>query len=219
MVKYRHRKILYEAGLYVITDIQMAKGRSYPEIVLQALRGGARIIQLRDKTTPLKELIEIGKRLKNLTAEYNALFIVNDNPYLAQAIGADGVHLGQMDMPVDIAREIVGENKIIGLSTHNFRQITNAVKQGEVDYIAIGPIFPTNTKKQEYPPLGVEVLRWAATNLSLPFVAIGGINKHNIAEVVEAGARLVAVISAVMQAPDITQATQELCEIIYERAR
>lgn len=197
----------------------MTKGRSYPEIVLQALRGGARIIQLRDKTTSLEELIKIGRRLKSLTAEYNALFIVNDNPYLAQAIGADGVHLGQLDMPVDIAREIVGKDKIIGLSTHNFRQITNAVKQGEVDYIAIGPIFPTDTKKQEYPPLGVEVLRWAATNLSLPFVAIGGINKHNIVEVVEAGARLVAVISAVMQAPDITQATQELCEIICEKAR
>lgn len=208
------KEILSSPGLYVITDIKMAGERSYAEIVRSTLLGGARIIQLRDKITPFSELVEIGKELKRLATEFDALLIVNDNPYLAGEIDADGVHLGQRDMPVDIAREIIGKGKIIGLSTHNRQQIKQAIAMPEIDYIGIGPIFPTRTKESEFPTLGVEIVSWAKENVSLPFVAIGGINKDNIAEVVKAGARLVAVVSAVMKAEDITAATRELLNIM-----
>lgn len=211
----RKKDIFALPGLYVITDRKMAGGRDYLQIVREVLLGGVRIIQLRDKETPFEDLVKVGKKIKNLTAEFGATLIVNDNPYLAREIDADGVHLGQTDMPVDIAREIVGKDKIIGLSTHNYRQISQAMMMEEVDYIGIGPIFPTTTKKSEYPPVGLKILRWAVENCSLPFVAIGGINKENITQVLSTGTRLIAVVSAVMSAPDITTAVRELVEIIH----
>ncbi|MCD6386098.1 thiamine phosphate synthase, partial [Candidatus Sumerlaeota bacterium] len=204
----RKKDIFGRPGLYVITDRRLAGGCEYLKIVRAVLLGGARIIQLRDKETPFEELVKVGKKIKNLCAEFNATLIVNDNPYLAREIDADGVHLGQTDMPVDIAREIIGKDKIIGLSTHNYKQITQAMMMDEVDYIGIGPIFPTSTKKSEYPPVGLKILRWAAENCHLPFVAIGGINKENIAQVLATGTKLIAVVSAVMSAPDITTATR-----------
>ena len=208
------REILRGSGLYVISDITMAGGRSYHDVIRDALMGGSRIIQLRDKTTPFEDLIRIGKQLKNLTAEFNALLIVNDNPYLAREINADGVHLGQMDIPVDIAREIVGDDKIIGLSTHSHLQVQMAAMSKMVDYIGIGPIFRTTTKRMEYPPVGLKILEWAVRGCSLPFVAIGGINRSNISSVLATGTKLVAMISEVMKSPDIQATTREFNELI-----
>lgn len=196
-------------GLYVITDQRLARNRSYVDIVKAVLAGGARIVQLRDKTTPFENLLKIGPTLKSIAAEFGALLIVNDNPYLAKEIDADGVHLGQTDMPPDIAREILGHEKLIGLSTHNKMQILSAQLM-EVDYIGLGPIFETQTKKSQYMPLGTEIISWAERQTQLPFVTIGGIDKQNIGEVVRAGAECVAVVSAVMSADDLTLATREL---------
>jgi len=198
-------------GLYVITDQRLARNRSYVDIVKAVVVGGAKIIQLRDKTTPFEDLLKIGPTLRSIAAEFGALFIVNDNPYLAKEINADGVHLGQTDMPPDIAREILGKQKLIGLSTHTKTQVLSAQFM-EVDYIGLGPIFPTQTKKSPYKPLGTEIISWAEAQTRLPFVTIGGIDKHNIGEVVRAGAECVAIASAVMGAEDLTLATRELIE-------
>ena len=198
-------------GLYVITDQRLDRNRSYVDIVKAVVVGWAKIIQLRDKTTPFEALLKVGPTLKSIAAEFGALLIVNDNPYLAKEINADGVHLGQTDMPPDIARGILGKEKIIGLSTHTKTQVLSAQFM-EVDYIGLGPIFQTQTKKSQYKPLGTEIISWADARTRLPFVTIGGIDKHSIGEVVRAGTECVAVASAVMGADDLTLATRELIE-------
>jgi thiamine-phosphate pyrophosphorylase len=198
-------------GLYVITDQRLTANCSYVEIIKGVLAGGARIIQLRDKTTPFEDLLKVGPKLRSIAAEFGALLIVNDNPYLAREINADGVHLGQTDMPPDIAREILGKEKLIGLSTHSKIQVLGAQLM-DVDYIGLGPIFPTQTKRSQYEPLGTDIISWAARQTRLPFVTIGGIDRNNIGEVVRSGAECVAVVSAVMGAEDMTRATRELIE-------
>jgi thiamine-phosphate pyrophosphorylase len=198
-------------GLYVITDKALTGNRPYMDIVRAVLLGGAKVVQLRDKTTPFEELVEIGRTLMALVSEFGALLIVNDNPYLAKEIDAHGVHVGPHDMPVDIAREILGPKKIIGLSTPT-RASAIVAQYMDVDYIGLGPIFPTTTKVSEHKPLGCDTLRWAVKTLETPIVAIGGINHENILQVIEAGARSVAVVSAVMAAADIRDATRGLAE-------
>jgi thiamine-phosphate pyrophosphorylase len=202
---------LHSMGLYAITDRALTGNRAYVEIVREVLAGGARVVQLRDKRTPFDELVKIGKALVALVSEFDGLLIVNDNPYLAREIDAHGVHLGQMDMPVDIAREIVGRDKIIGLSAHSKVQALLA-QFLDVDYIGVGPIYRTTTKVSEHAPLGCDILRWAAKELAIPFVAIGGITRENISQVIEAGARNVAVISAIMAAGNIREATRGLIQ-------
>ncbi len=200
--------------MVVIADIAMAAAGSYIEIVRNVLRGGCRVILLRDKTTPFEELLSTGTHLKNLTAEYNALLLVNDNPYLAREIDADGVHLGQTDMPVDIAREIVGFDKIIGLTTHNVRELSVSLFLADVDYVTIGPLFSPGEHYGAYPATGLKILEWAENNAPVPYIAVGGITLDNIHQVVEAGARRIGVESAVLKSPDMTAACIELGEII-----
>jgi thiamine-phosphate pyrophosphorylase len=206
-------KTLMEALLYVITDREMANDAAFTEIARQVFAGGARLLQLRAKMVPFDELLSAGKSLVALSREYDALLLVNDNPYLARDIGADGVHLGQEDVPIEVARDILGPDAIIGLSTHSYEQILRA-QQKPIDYIAIGPIYPTTSKANAERPMGVEAVEWAARQSVHPVVAIGGINKSNIAEVARAGADSVAVISAVMSAPDLARASSELIDSI-----
>lgn len=208
-------KKLFEqnSGLYVITDIDMAKPRSYYEIVRDVLLGGARIIQVRDKKTPFEPLLEICKKLKTMCDEFDALLIINDNPYLAKASDAHGVHIGQEDTPIEIAREIVGNDKLIGLSTHTKAQAIESVYQG-VDYIGIGPIYATKTKMSQYPPLSSQICSWIKSELHIPFVAIGGITLDNLDELVKAGADYFAVISAVMASKNIEDTVREFVETI-----
>lgn len=180
--------------------------------------GGANVIQIRDKTTPFETLIEIGRKVKPLFEEYGATLLVNDNPYLAKEIDADGVHLGQEDIPVDIAREIVGNDKIIGLSTHSRQQAIQALFL-DVDYIGLGPIFPTNTKESSYAPLGLKMIGWVSREIRLPFVPVGGISVNNIRGVCQSGGTAPAVISAVMKKKNLTLATRELIDIINQERR
>jgi thiamine-phosphate pyrophosphorylase len=209
------KEICRNWNLYVITDLAMAAPRNYIQIIREVLMGGANVIQLRDKTTPFEELIDIGCKIKPMFEEYGATLIVNDNPYLAKEIDADGVHLGQEDMPVDIAREIVGDDKLIGLSTHTRAQTIHAMFLN-VDYIGVGPIFPTNTKESKYAPLGVSIIKWVSREIKLPFIPIGGINPENIKEVCLNGGTTPAVVSAIMKKNNLTEATRELINTINE---
>lgn len=209
------KEICQSWNLYVITDLALAAPRNYIQIIREVLMGGANVIQIRDKTTPFEELIDIGCKIKPMFEEYGATLIVNDNPYLVKEIDADGVHLGQEDIPVDIAREIVGPGKLIGLSTHTKAQAIHAMFL-DVDYIGVGPIFPTSTKESQYAPLSVSMIKWVSREIKLPFVPIGGINPDNIKEVCLSGGTAPAVVSAVMKTNNFTEATRELINAINE---
>jgi len=204
----RHDKLERVEGLYVIIDSQALKGRSQAEVTRQALRGGARVIQLRDKQHSRRELLPIAQEMKKLCAQCQALFIVNDYLDLALAVDADGLHIGQSDLPLPAVRRELPIDKIVGCSTATLAQALQAQSEG-ADYIAVGPIYPTPSK--ETPSLaGLDTLRRINQEVSLPLVAIGGINKDNMAPVLAAGANAVAVISAVLGAQDAETASREL---------
>ena len=200
--------------LYVIADFASLKGRSLEEVVLQVIEGGASVIQLRDKRSDDETLIKIAKSLLKLTRTKNIPLIINDRAEVARISGADGLHLGQEDGSLESARTILGEKAIIGRSTHTEEQAFGAAAQG-FDYIGVGPVFQTPTKPS-YEPVGLELVRFAAKNIHIPFVAIGGINQQNISLVREAGAKTVAVVRAVMADPNPKEAARKLI-LAYEK--
>ena len=204
----RQDKVKRLPGLYVIIDIQALKGRNPIEAASQAIHGGAKTIQLRDKLGKKKELLPIAQQLKSLCAEHHVIFIVNDYLDLALATDADGLHLGQNDLPIPVARKLLPIDKILGCSTTSVEQAITAQSEG-ADYIAVGSIYPTPSKETAK-VIGVERLRQIRQAVSLPLVAIGGITKDNATEVMAAGADSVAVISAILQAEDIEKATREI---------
>ena len=164
--------------LYVITDRSVIGDKALIHIVVAAIEGGAEVIQLRDKNVSARELVEIGKELRALCRDKGVLFIINDRPDIAVALDCDGVHLGQDDLPIEAARRVVGPDRIIGVSTHSLDQAVQAQEQG-ADYIGVGPIFATPTKK-DYKPVGLKLISQVKEKLTIPFVAIGGINEDNI---------------------------------------
>lgn len=192
-------------GLYIITDAD--DGGRLAERVEAALRGGARILQYREKKRPAAERLERARCLREICRRHGALFIVNDDPVLARDSGADGVHLGQGDMPIAEARRVLG-NRIIGVSTRTVDQALRAQDEG-ADYIGVGSIFPTATKNNAV-LIGTERLREIRQAVRLPIVAIGGIDRERIAEVVDAGVDAAAVVSAVMSDPNPALAAREL---------
>lgn len=194
-------------GLYLILD-QQCTDRDILSIAIEAIEAGVDIIQYREKVLSKKDAITIAGRLRELTYKAGVTFIVNDDPSVALAVDADGVHLGQDDVPPDIARKILGNNKIIGISTHSMKEVSDADK-ADVDYIAFGPVFYSDTKTVTS-PYGVEGLRGIRASVHVPLIAIGGINKDNVSDVVKAGADSVAVISAVLAAVDVKKAVREL---------
>jgi thiamine-phosphate pyrophosphorylase len=196
----------FENKLYVVTESGISKGRSNEEIINEAIKGGAEIIQLREKEWGKDKVKEEAVKLLKICRENNVLFIVNDYIDIALEIGADGVHLGQSDMSIAEARETCGDKLIIGLSTHSVEQAIDA-DQEDVDYITIGPIFKTRVKDYI---VGVEIIKPVLDNVQKPVIAIGGINKKNIGEVLEQGVESVAVISAVVSAEDVKKAAEEL---------
>ena len=196
--------------LYVITESAISKGRDNEFIVKEAIKGGAEIIQLREKELDKDQIKEEAVKLLKICRENNVLFIVNDYIDIALEIGADGVHLGQDDMSIEEAREICGDKLIIGLSTHSVEQAIDA-DQEDVDYITIGPIYKTRAKDYT---VGVEIIKPVVDNVLKPVIAIGGINKDNVDEVLSQGVKSVAVISAVVAADDVKKAASELVEKI-----
>jgi thiamine-phosphate pyrophosphorylase len=209
----RRDKINRLLGLYVIIDTQsLVKGRSHIDVASQAIQGGAKTVQLRDKLQNKSELLPIAQQIRNLCAAHDVLFIVNDYLDLALATDADGLHLGQNDLPIGIARQLLPIDKILGCSTTTVVQAVTAQSEG-ADYIAVGSIYSTASKERAR-VVGLDGLRQIRQAVTLPVIAIGGIAKDNVAEVMAAGADSVAVISAIVQAEDIEKATREIAEIL-----
>lgn len=190
--------------LYVITGEQFHPGRSYLEVIEEAIQGGADIIQLREKNKTKKELLHMARALRELTRRYDVPLIINDHLDLALAVDADGVHLGQDDLPLVEARKILGPDKIIGISTHALEEALQAEKDG-ADYIGVGPVFPTKSKVDVVDPVGLSYVEEVAEHISIPFVAIGGIKLHNLDSVLASGARRIAVISAIVGAERVRE--------------
>ena len=213
----RQDKVKRLPGLYVIIDTPALKGRSHVEVASQAIRGGAKVVQLRDKIQSKKELLPIAEQLKKLCAEHDVLFIMNDHFDLALAVDADGLHLGQDDLPVKVARKLLPIDKILGRSTRTVDQAVAAESEG-ADYIAVGSMYPTPTKETAQ-VVGVERLRQIRQTVTLPLVAIGGINKDNAAEVMAAGADSLAVIRAVVQAEAPEEAARQLVDIVEVQSK
>lgn len=201
-------KVFKNFKLYVVTDIR-GEDPSLLEKVEAAYRGGADIVQLRSKTLSDAALYRLGLKWRKIADRYRKLFFVNDRLDLALAVGADGVHLGQEDLPMKGVRKILARGPLfIGRSTHSLEQALSAVKEG-VDYIGVGPIFETPTKPT-YCPVGLDLIRQVQKKVRIPFVCIGGIDPTNIREVLKAGASRVAVVRAVFGAGDVERATREL---------
>lgn len=203
-------------ALHVLTDRALSRGRDMLAVARAALDGGATVIQLRDKTASTRMLVEAGVALRALTRERGALLIVNDRLDVALAVDADGAHVGQDDMPAALARQLLGPQRILGVSAGNLEEAAEAVIAG-ADYLGVGPIYATGSKADAGSPVGPALLRELAVRYSLPLVAIGGINVENTREVIHAGASGVAVISAVVSAEDITAATQSLLAAIQSK--
>ncbi|NIM06036.1 MAG: thiamine phosphate synthase [Armatimonadetes bacterium] len=200
-------------GLYVITQTDPAKKRTHIDVARAALEGGAAIIQLRDKEATTRELLKTARNIRELTRQAGALFFVNDRLDVALAAKAEGVHLGEDDMPVAIARGLAGDRLIIGASVSTPKEAVEAERTG-ADYLGIGSIFPTPSKKDAGPPRGVGIIRQVKAVTKLPVIAIGGINADNAGEVLEAGADGIAVISAISGAEDMTAATANLVRLV-----
>jgi thiamine-phosphate pyrophosphorylase len=205
------RERLHAARLYLVCDEQ-------PGSFLRAvIRGGVDIVQLRMKGRRDEEILEVAHRFRTVCAENGALFILNDRPDLVSAAGADGVHVGQDDLPVQRARAAIGSDRILGLSTHAPRQIDQALHT-PVDYIGVGPVNATPTKPGR-PAVGLELVRYAAEHATVPFFAIGGIDPGNVGAVVAAGAERVAVVRALTLAGDPVAVAHRLRDALRESGR
>jgi thiamine-phosphate pyrophosphorylase len=201
------RARLRDARLYFVAD----RG-GMAHALDGALAGGADVFQLRDKDASDDELLAAAESARERCHAAGALFVLNDRPDLAAACGADGVHVGQDDMPVDRAREQIGDDAIVGLSTHSIQQ-AQAGCRGGADYIAVGPVHATPTKEGR-PAIGVDPLRYAASHVDVPWFAIGGIDADTVGAVVKAGARRIVVVRAVAQADDPEAAARALCSAV-----
>ena len=208
----RQDKIQRLSGLYVIVDTQALLKRSHIDVARAAIAGGARVIQLRDKISTKKELLPIAEQLKQLCAEHDVLFIINDHLDLLLAVDADGLHLGQDDLPIKTTRRLLPVDKILGISTRTVDGAVAAQAEG-ADYIAVGAMYPTPSK-QAAQVVGVERLSQVRQAVTLPLVAIGGINQENAAAVMAAGADSIAVIRAVVRAQAPEKAAREIVNII-----
>lgn len=198
------------SGIYGITAEKFSKGRSNLEVVEEMIRGGVRIIQYREKhkEKSIRRMYEECMKIRDITRKHDVLFIVNDFVDLALLVDADGVHVGQDDLPVPEVRRLVGD-KIIGLSTHSPEQARQAIEYG-ADYIGVGPIFDTQTKDDVCDAVGLQYLDYVVANLAIPFVAIGGIKTHNIKEICRRGAKTICLVTEIVGAEDIAGTVRHL---------
>jgi thiamine-phosphate pyrophosphorylase len=202
LLSIQRRQLLQSARLYLVTS----PSDNLIAAVESALQGGVTLVQYRDKETDDSARFRNAQRLRQLCREYDALFIVNDRVDLALAVDADGVHLGQEDMPFEWARRMLGQDKIIGRSTHSAEELERAISEG-ADYVGVGPVYETPTKAGR-PAAGLEYVRYAAEHCSIPWYAIGGIDTQNIYQVLDAGAERISVVRAIMQSDQPVFATQ-----------
>jgi len=199
--------------LHVLTDKVLQSRFSHLELARMAIKGGADTIQFRQKVGATREMIEIVRQLKKLCMDSGVTLVVNDRIDVAIAAEADGVHLGQDDFPIPLARKLLGKSRIIGGSAATLEEAQKCLAEG-ADYIGFGPVYPTTSKEDADPVTGINLLKQAVESISLPIIAIGGINTENTPEVIRAGARGIAVISAVCCQEDPEQATRALRQAI-----
>lgn len=199
--------------LYLVTDRSFLHGRNLIDVVMQAVAGGVTMVQLREKDIDTRTFIELGLELKQKLQQVNIPLIINDRVDVAMAIDADGVHIGQSDMPYSLARRLLGSNKIIGLSVENIDEVIEA-NSLNVDYIGISPVFTTQTKTDTAQPFGLSGLREAVRLSVHPTVAIGGINLQTKNDVLDCGADGIAVVSAIMAAENPKQAAKDLINLL-----
>lgn len=198
--------------LYLVTDRPLCLGRDLEWIVSEAVKGGVTMVQLREKQADTREFVSLGLKLKELLTPLGVPLLINDRIDVALAVDADGVHIGQSDMPYDIARRLLGQDKIIGLSVENMDEVLQA-NDLDVDYVAVSPVYGTPTKTDTAAPFGLDGLRRAVELSRHPVVAIGGMNERTAPEVFAAGADGIAVVSAICSAPDPCEAARKLASI------
>ncbi len=196
-------------GLYLVTDTLTQDRFNHEELADMAIKGGVRIIQLRDKQLESGPLLQTAKRVVERCRQSGVISIINDRADIALAADADGVHLGRNDLPVDVVRTMIGSGKLIGGTASTVEEAIRVERQG-ADYVGFGHIFETATKKKEYPPRGVEVLKELKAAIEIPVVAIGGIREDNIGQVLETGADAVALSRAICAADNPEQAARRL---------
>lgn len=202
---------MLDLSLYLVTDRSLSQGRNLEWIVEEAVKGGVTMVQLREKDCSTLQFIELALKLKQKLSLYKVPLLINDRVDVALATAADGVHIGQSDMPYAMVRKLLGTKKIIGLSVENIEQVHVANKL-DVDYIGISPIFSTNTKTDTAKPFGIEGIKQVMTISKHPAVAIGGINHKNAAAIIQAGAQGIAVVSAICSANNPYKAALQLRE-------
>lgn len=200
---------------HVLTDTVVQNRFSHLEIARMALRGGADTIQFRQKSGSTRKMIQMARQLKRLCGDHGVPFIVNDRIDVAIASEADGVHLGQDDFPIPLARKLLGKEKIIGGSAANLEEARRCVSEG-ADYIGFGPVYPTTSKPDASPATGIELLQKVVQAVNLPIIAIGGVNAANTRQVIKAGAYGIAVIAAVCCQENPEQAARALSLAIRE---
>jgi thiamine-phosphate pyrophosphorylase len=206
--------MMYLGGLCFITDRKVS-GLSHVDMTRKVLRNGVQWVQFRDKETSRREIYQNSIRLRRLTKDYDSIFIIDDFPDIAMCTGADGVHLGQDDLPLKEARKIMGRGKIIGISTHSLEQASEAERDG-ADYIGFGPVFATLTKDAGRPK-GIAMLRKIRKRVNIPVVAIGGISLENISSVLQTGVDAVAVASAILRG-DIEKNTKRFMDHLRDKS-
>ena len=204
---------MVDYSVYLVTDRELARGRTTLEIAAAAIRGGVSCIQLREKTCSTREFIDEALAIRSLLARHEIPLIINDRVDVALAVKADGIHLGQKDMPCSMARQLIPENMIVGISVESLGDAIAAQKDG-ADYLGVSPIYPTPTKTDTAQALGLEGLRSIRSEVNLPLVGIGGLNADNAAAVIYNGADGLAVVSAIVAADDPEAATHDLIEIV-----
>lgn len=213
--KYNQIK-LADKKIYLVTNSDKFNSEDeFLDAIASALEGGVDMLQLREKTMTAHKIFELGKKIKQLCLQYNTTFIINDRIDIAALLEADGVHLGQDDLDVKSAREILGQNAIVGISTHAPEQAIKAVEDG-ADYIGVGPVFATPTK-QGRTPVGLDYVKWVSENIKIPAFAIGGIDSDNVDEVINAGLNRVAVVRAIINAPSPKTVAENISKKLSEK--
>ncbi len=207
--------------LYLITDrnqihrelVELTGGRDSIDVVKEALQGGVTAVQLREKDLPIRELLKLAEDMRKITKDSGAMLFINGRIDVAMAVGADGIHLGQTDLPVDVVRKIVGNRFMIGVSTHNLKEAKEAEEKG-ADFITFGPVYETPAKLKYGKPVGVNALKEIKNGISIPVYAIGGIKSGDIKPILATGANGVAVISAIIGAKEPKKAAEEIIRSI-----
>ncbi|MGH2805866.1 MAG: thiamine phosphate synthase [Actinomycetota bacterium] len=204
---------LTDARLYLVAPAEFG-GRNLADLVAELTGAGVDLIQLREKEMDAGDVLRVAEPIAHACRAAGVPFIVNDRPDVAQAVGADGVHVGQNDIPVGVARSIVGADAIVGLSTHRREEVDSGAAT-EADYIAVGPVYETPTKPGR-PAAGLELIRYAAPRVERPWFAIGGIDEGDLPEVIDAGARRIVVVRAITEAADPPAAAARLKKMLLD---